>query len=128
MAQTIAVVGRKGGIGKTTVAVHLAGELATRGRRVALIDADPQGSANQWAAPGRLPASVDHLPVSPENLQDWVLRLRRVKADVLILDCPPHLDVALGAAVGMADLAPAMRAIWSRYARDGGGFGRRPGR
>ena len=51
-----------------------------------------------------LPTSVDHLPVSPENLQDWVLRLRRVKADVLILDCPPHLDVALGAAVGMADL------------------------
>src|SRR4051812_6334711 len=85
MAQTIAVVGRKGGIGKTTVAVHLAGELATQGRRVALIDADPQGSANQWAAPGRLPVSVDHLPVSPENLQDWVLRLRRVKADVLIL-------------------------------------------
>ena len=104
MAQTIAVVGRKGGIGKTTVAVHLAGELATQGRRVALIDADPQGSANQWAAPGRLPVSVDHLPVSPENLQDWVLRLRRVKAEVLILDCPPHLDVALGAAVGMADL------------------------
>ena len=47
--RVIAVVGRKGGIGKTTVAVHLAGELAARGRRVHLVDADPQGSAAQPA-------------------------------------------------------------------------------
>lgn len=105
MVRVIAVVGRKGGIGKTTVAVHLAGELAARGRRIHLVDADPQGSAAQWAAPGNLRLPVDHLPVTVDNLKPWVSQVRKIGTEVLILDCPPHLDAALGAAVGLADLA-----------------------
>lgn len=45
----IALLNQKGGVGKTTLATHLAGELARRGQSSLVIDADPQGSALDWS-------------------------------------------------------------------------------
>ena len=44
----VALLNQKGGVGKTTLATHIAGELAMRGQHVVLLDADPQGSALDW--------------------------------------------------------------------------------
>ena len=45
----IALLNQKGGVGKTTLATHLAGEFVRAGDAVMVIDADPQGSALDWS-------------------------------------------------------------------------------
>jgi chromosome partitioning protein len=45
----VALLNQKGGVGKTTLALHLAGAWARQGCRVTVIDADPQGSALDWS-------------------------------------------------------------------------------
>lgn len=46
----ISFLNQKGGVGKTTLAVHLATALAKKGARVLMVDADPQGSGLDWSA------------------------------------------------------------------------------
>lgn len=48
----VAILNQKGGAGKTTISINLARALQIRGRKILLVDSDPQGSSRDWHAAG----------------------------------------------------------------------------
>lgn len=105
MPKVLTVANLKGGCGKSTIAVNLAGELTAKRVRVVLVDADAQGTATGWAQAGKLPFQVDSLPLeSPKDVARWVQRALSFDMDLVVVDCPPHLSQATAGAVGVSDL------------------------
>jgi chromosome partitioning protein len=102
MNAIIALAQRKGGVGKTTLAVHLAGELCRRGLDVGLIDADQQRSACFWAELGHLSFDVHEIPLR-ESVSRWAQTVRDLPHSHIIMDCAPN-DRVLGAACALASL------------------------
>jgi len=84
----IALVGNKGGAGKTTLSVNLSSCLA-RNSSIAVIDADPQGSAMQWRA---FSESDQAIPVyqNTDELEVHANELLNIY-DYVVFDCPPSV-------------------------------------
>ncbi|AOE44747.1 ParA-like dsDNA partitioning protein [Gordonia phage Strosahl] len=92
---TISIVHTKGGVGKTTSAMFMATVAAQQGLDVAVVDADPQGSATAWEeAAGGMPFPVYKSPRS----------LEVPNHDLVLVDTPPGTSGIIQDAIEEADL------------------------
>ena len=85
----IALVGNKGGAGKTTLTVNLAVGLGRVGR-VIILDTDPQGSSAQWRAIAE-DDSIPDVVAATEQLVEQVSELR-TNYEYVVVDCPPYVQ------------------------------------
>lgn len=102
----IALAGQKGGTGKSTAAIAIAAELFSRGRKVLIADADPQGSLRTWAA---VAAEAGHdcptvVGVGADMYKPAQLPTLAKSFEDVIIDCPPRLDKVERAALMFADI------------------------
>jgi chromosome partitioning protein len=103
MWRTITVTQRKGGVGKTTIAVCIAAELARRGHDVALVDSDPQRSASHWAEPGNLEFPVYEMALEQISVSAWARQVRSIQAGLVVIDTAPNAR-EMGASIALANL------------------------
>ena len=100
--KVLAIVSRKGGAGKTTIALHLAVAAEQLGLATAVFDLDPQASAALWSdhRGEAIPAVV---PAQAPRLASLLAQARKNEADLVILDTAPHADGIASEAAGYAD-------------------------
>ena len=93
MAKVLAITNQKGGVGKTTTAVNLAACLGALGRRVLLVDFDPQGNATSGVGLDKttLERTVYHVVIGGQDVRS-VIRHTEYDLDVL----PANVDLAGG--------------------------------
>lgn len=120
----VTVAQQKGGAGKTTLVIQLATAFLAQGRRVAVVDIDPQGSLTGWMRI-REHRRRDAPELRFSMIGGWRLgveldRLKR-EAEVIVVDTPPHTELDAKGAIRNADLVlipcqPSSLDIWASKA------------
>jgi chromosome partitioning protein len=116
----LALLNQKGGVGKTTLATHIAGELAMQGHSVILLDADPQGSSLDWTQRRQqngLSRLFGALGLARETLHQEAPELAR-RADHIVIDGPPRIAALARSALLAADqvlipVQPSPYDVWA---------------
>jgi chromosome partitioning protein len=111
------VLNQKGGVGKTTLAVHIATALAHRGQRVLLVDADPQGSALDWSA-SRETAPLFPVIGLPKNTLHRDLPSIAADYTAVVIDGPPRVNDLARSAILASDVVlvpvqPSPYDVWA---------------
>ena len=98
---TVALISQKGGVGKTTLAIHLATAFETAGRQTLLVDLDPQTSAAEWKD-ARQAERPYVMAVPPSRLGKTL-----VSSDIQIYEIRRHPDLRVRSGIEMSAEAGA---------------------
>ncbi|MGH1480864.1 MAG: ParA family partition ATPase [Geminicoccales bacterium] len=105
--KVIAVSQQKGGVGKTTLAIQLAMAWRKSGKRVAMLDVDPQGSLCTWYGM-RTDLHGEDEGLTVKSLSGWrlgnELSAAKWSADYILIDTPPHAETDAKTAIRLANL------------------------
>jgi chromosome partitioning protein len=124
-ANVITIAQQKGGAGKTTLAAHLALAWAAAGRRVAVIDIDPQASLSSWFQLRRERLKAAAADIDVAAVAGWRVAAeaeRRARThDIVLIDSPPHAATEARIAVRAANLVlvpvqPSPMDLWATRA------------
>ena len=113
----LALLNEKGGTGKSTLATNLATALHRAGKRVVLLDADPQGTARDWRAAS--PEGADLPPVlAADRPQLLASSLTGLNADIAVIDAPAKAESMSAAIVKASHVAllviqPSGADVWA---------------
>lgn len=113
----ITLQNQKGGVGKTTLSLHLAHYFTTTGARVLVVDADPQGSARDWLQARDTPAPFTLVGLDRPTVHRDIENLLR-DYDVVVIDAPPRVTDIARSAILAADLViipvqPSPLDVWA---------------
>ena len=113
----LALLNEKGGTGKSTLATNLATALHRAGKRVVLLDADPQGTARDWRAAS--PEGADLPPVLAADRPPLLTSsLTGLNADIAVIDAPAKAESMSAAIVKASHVAllviqPSGADVWA---------------
>jgi len=113
----IALLNQKGGVGKTSLATHISDALVRMGKRVLLVDADPQGSALDWSESRPENPRFPVIGLPKANLHKELPILAK-DYDAVLIDGPPRVNEIAKSAIAASDIVlipvqPSPYDVWA---------------
>jgi chromosome partitioning protein len=113
----ISILNQKGGVGKTTLTIHLASAFVHMGYKVLVVDADPQGSSLDWSASRTNDPLFPVIGLPKTNLHKAIQDHVPIY-DIILIDGPPRVNELARSAIMAADIVlipvqPSPYDVWA---------------